>query len=424
MKKDESLEKRILEEIDIRDAASWVLEEDNPRKWLCPFHDDHHPGSFKVFSSNNRFKCFSCGAFGNSIDLVKQVRQCDKEEAIALLAKQFLHEKHVPLPEKEKPVEITCAPVSVRHAIYSIFVKGMSLLPDGMKLSDAHHKYLLERGIHEEEIKRFGYFTMPDRSILPSLCKAVRKAGFAESILVEVPGFYRWKKTGKIDMSVTEGIGIPIHTAEGDIAGIQIRRDVLQSAYDSRYVWFSSSWVNENPKAKELLDGGASPGSPIDVIRNGTTKTILITEGHFKAIRAAEHFDCTALSLQGIGSHHGLKQVIGQLKRVKTIILAFDADMAVNENVFMMENKLYEMLKDDYVIKALTWNMEEGKGIDDVLLGDGNVYLVPFGRMKEAVELFYRKRALSNCEEMCREEVLSLFSDTVGKKLWQKKYQI
>ena len=423
MKKDESLEKRILEEIDIRDAASWVLEEDNPRKWLCPFHDDHHPGSFKVFSSNNRFKCFSCGAFGNSIDLVKQVRQCDKEEAIALLAKQFLHEKHVPLPEKEKPVEITCAPVSVRHAIYSIFVKGMSLLPDGMKLSDAHHKYLLERGIHEEEIKRFGYFTMPDRSILPSLCKAVRKAGFAESILVEVPGFYRWKKTGKIDMSVTEGIGIPIHTAEGDIAGIQIRRDVLQSAYDSRYVWFSSSWINENPKAKELLDGGASPGSPVDVIRHKEEKTIFITEGHFKAIRASAHYGCTALSLQGIGSTHGIVQIVKALQKVKTIILAFDADLAINENVFLQEKKLYEILKESYVIKALTWDMSQGKGIDDVLAMDGNIYMVPFPRFAECIEQFYQQKFLQDDVKMDKDAQLVLFRDAVGKKLWQKKYQ-
>lgn len=424
VKKEKSLEKRILEEIDIRDAASWVLEEDNPRKWLCPFHDDHHPGSFKVFSSNNRFKCFSCGAFGSSIDLVRQVRHCDREEAIALLAQHFLHEKHIPSTKKEKRMEVTCAPVSVRHTIYTIFSKGMSLSPGEKKLSDAHYTYLLERGISRKEIERYGYFSMPDRSILPSFCKAVHEAGFDERVLVHVPGFYRWKKNGKIDMAVTEGIGIPIHTTDGKIAGIQIRRDVLQSAYDSRYAWFSSAWINENPKAKELLDGGATPGSPIDVIRNKDEKTILITEGHFKAMRASEHYGCTALSLQGIGSHHGLRQVIAQLKKVKTVILAFDADMVVNENVFLMEKRLYESLKDDYVIKALTWNMEEGKGIDDVLLNGGNVFLVPFARLQEQLELFYREKQLLKCEEMCREDVLNLFSDTVGKKLWQKKYQI
>lgn len=421
MKKDEPLEKRILEEIDIRDAASWVLEEDNPRKWLCPFHDDHHPGSFKVFSSNNRFKCFSCGAFGNSIDLFMKVRHCDREEAIALLGEHFLHERTVPVQQKEKRTETTCASLSVRHVIYSIFSEGMSLLKSGKKLSDAHHKYLLDRGITEEEIVRFGYFSMPDRSILPALCQAVHDAGFEESILVNVPGFYRWKKSGKIDMSVTEGIGIPIHTTDGKIAGIQIRRDKLQSEYDPRYVWFSSSWINENPKAKELLEGGASPGSPVDVIRNKEEETIFITEGHFKAMRASAHYGCTVLSLQGIGSTHGIVQIVKALQKVKTIVLVFDADLAVNENVFLQEKKLYEMLKDNYAIKALTWDMREGKGIDDVLLNGGDMYLVSFARFREMAERFYAEKVLH--KDLSKDEELEMFRNIVGKKLWQIKYQ-
>lgn len=424
MKNKKSFEDRILEEIDIREVAAWILEEDNPRKWLCPFHDDHHPGSFKVFSLNNRFKCFSCGAFGNSIDLFMKVRHCDREEAIALLGEHFLHERTIPVQQKEKRTETTCASLSVRHVIYSIFSEGMSLLKSGKKLSDAHHKYLLDRGITEEEIVRFGYFSMPDRSILPALCQAVHDAGFAESILLEIPGFYRWKKSGKIDMSVTEGIGIPIHTVDGNIAGIQIRRDILQSAYDSRYVWFSSSWINENPKAKELLEGGASPGSPIDVIRNKVEKEIIITEGHFKAIRAADHFGCTAISLQGIGSSHGLLQVLEQLNKVKTIILAFDADLAINENVFMQEKKVYEALKESYVVKALTWDMSQGKGIDDVLARNGDIYMVPFPRFSECLGQFYQQKTLRNDTEMDKDAQLVLFRDAVGKKLWQKKYLI
>lgn len=425
MKKIHTLENRIIEEIDIREAAAWIFQEDNPRKWLCPFHDDHHPGSFKVFAKNNRFKCFSCGAFGNSIDLVQQVRQCSREEAIALLSDHFLHDSPTVVHKTERQKETRCASLSVRHVVYDIFSHGMSLLHNGeKKLNDAHHMYLLNRGITEDEIERYGYFSMPDRSVLPALCNEIRQAGLAEDILVDVPGFYRWKKNGKIDMVVTEGIGIPIHTADGKIAGIQIRRDVLQSELDSRYVWFSSSWINENQKAKELLDGGATPGSPIDVVRMKKESRIIVTEGHFKAVKAAKYFDCTALSLQGIGSGSGLLAVVQSLKKVKTIILAFDGDLVFNENVFHMEKKLYALLKDDYVIKALTWDVQEGKGIDDVLNNHGSVYLVPFARFKEAVALFYGEKAILQCKEIRSEVETELFKDIVGKKLWQKKYQI
>ncbi|MBS0637343.1 MAG: hypothetical protein JSS12_07515 [Verrucomicrobia bacterium] len=42
-------------------SKSWAIA------GLCPFHNDHSAGSFKVNLENGAFACFSCGAKGGDI---------------------------------------------------------------------------------------------------------------------------------------------------------------------------------------------------------------------------------------------------------------------------------------------------------------------------------------------------------------------
>ena len=52
-------------------------------KALCPFHDDHTPSlTFK----KNKFRCWSCGASGDSISLVMKALGKDFREACRWLA--------------------------------------------------------------------------------------------------------------------------------------------------------------------------------------------------------------------------------------------------------------------------------------------------------------------------------------------------
>ena len=41
-------------------------------KGLCPFHDEKTP-SFYVDKTRGSFKCFGCGAWGDSIDFLRRV---------------------------------------------------------------------------------------------------------------------------------------------------------------------------------------------------------------------------------------------------------------------------------------------------------------------------------------------------------------
>ena len=53
---------------------------------LCPFHNDHKPGSFAVNVLHGGFVCHACGAKGGVIALVKQTRGLDYRSALNALA--------------------------------------------------------------------------------------------------------------------------------------------------------------------------------------------------------------------------------------------------------------------------------------------------------------------------------------------------
>ena len=70
-------------------------------KALCPFHDDRHPSlSFSV--SRNTYKCFVCGAHGDTIDLAMQVLRKDFVDACDWLA----NEHNVILSEFQPATEV------------------------------------------------------------------------------------------------------------------------------------------------------------------------------------------------------------------------------------------------------------------------------------------------------------------------------
>ena len=75
---------------------------------LCPFHDDRHMGSFKVSARLNTYKCFSCGASGDSIDFLMRHEGLSYTEALLWLAKKYGidcegSDKFSPRPAKPRP---------------------------------------------------------------------------------------------------------------------------------------------------------------------------------------------------------------------------------------------------------------------------------------------------------------------------------
>lgn len=56
---------------------------------LCPFHDDHHLGSFVVYPKGNCFKCFKCDAKGGVVDFLMMHEHLSYPDAIRWLGKKY-----------------------------------------------------------------------------------------------------------------------------------------------------------------------------------------------------------------------------------------------------------------------------------------------------------------------------------------------
>lgn len=388
---------------------------------LCPFHDDHHIGSFKISKSKNLYKCFSCEASGNGIHFISEFDGISYYQAAMKIAHEFniisdseykklsngkvSKEVSSIVYEKKNTKESQLAELqddSTLDFVYSIFSQGQILEGEKWKLSAKHMQYLLLRGFKEEEIEKLGFFTMPTRKSKKAIYDAVFARGQKLDILEGVPGFFYDTEKGKYDFSYTKGIGIPIKNAKGYIIGIQVRRDEIAKG-QSRYTWFTSSFADGITRETQI--NGSSAGAPQAVLYPDEQKfkTLFITEGFFKAAKLVKTFNSVAVSVQGVGSRKNIVSTIKTLNRrtekpIGKIYIAFDADMSSNYQVLKQTVAMYKEIKEnfpEYKIVVAQWDEKYGKGIDDVIDAGNTQYLSTingedfenaFNEMNKAIE--------------------------------------
>lgn len=98
----------------IEAARRYGLQVDRHARELCPFHDDHRPSmSFK----HGRFRCFSCGAHGDSIDLTARLLGLAALDALARLNEDFA----LNIPLHREPTEAVCRAAARRREIDTAF---------------------------------------------------------------------------------------------------------------------------------------------------------------------------------------------------------------------------------------------------------------------------------------------------------------
>ena len=93
----------------IEDVAKRLGIEVGRHKALCPFHQDRHP-SLHFDIKRNRYKCFSCGASGDVIDLVMRYMNVSFKEAVEWMTNgsvQFEPKLQQTSYDKEKKVDVS-----------------------------------------------------------------------------------------------------------------------------------------------------------------------------------------------------------------------------------------------------------------------------------------------------------------------------
>lgn len=213
------------------------------------------------------------------------------------------------IDEKGAGNRIPLASASLRNAVY-----GWLLRRPECQLSDAHAKWLEERGLPKNAAVAAGYGSTPDEA------SAIRIAVDALRIwgtdLYKVPGFYAENGEARLNVK-DQGIWHPCRNIDGEICALKIRRPLAQKDY--RMSTLSASKYG-GPIADMVIH------VPLGALASDNS-TVWVTEGERKADVVYRHKRVPIIGLPGV-QHVG--RVLAMLRPLgcQKVIAAFDADPA------------------------------------------------------------------------------------------------
>ncbi|MFS0557493.1 CHC2 zinc finger domain-containing protein [Brevibacillus sp. 179-C9.3 HS] len=291
--------------------------------------------------------------------------------------------------------------------IYRKFLSLCSLLPEhAMELIGPKRQYT------NEQVVSLLIRSVPAREDVQSIIRKLLDSG--ES-LDRVPGFTkRLRKNGDPSIekdwywtiNASKGYFIPVRDENARIVRLRVA-----TGGTPKYIWFSSppnvslidnQWVFDNSimerdREKNLIHmsrGGAPSGAPINVVAPqklmniwdpGThissimmVNEVLVTEGEHKSTISANKLKRLVLGLPGVGNWKDVVPLV-QAWGVQRLVLAYDSDALYSETKVAGKNvevfkALVEFAKSLLAIGLdvvlWTWNSNDGKGLDDLLLSN------------------------------------------------------
>lgn len=326
----------------------------------CPFCDDRK-AHLNINLGKNVFRCNRCGKGGGVLHLYAEANGISLNAAYEELCNIYRHGEHRPersiqkkvIKQKAQKPQLDLAPASVRDNTYSNFLSMLSL-------GTAHREAMLNRGVSGEDIIKLGYKTTP----------AVRAPKIVTELLERgcelggVPGFYIDEETGKWKIDIRgSGIMIPDRNSKGQIEAIQIR---LDKAFKSKFNTFTSV---------DQYYGATASCCPHFVGVSDDVDSVYLTEGVMKADLA--HYFSSLLGhpsafvgLTGVSNFNQFRRALEELRAfgIEAIQVAFDMDMAVNDNVRKAREKILQVgCEEGFEMIPRRWSPNY-KGVDDLLL--------------------------------------------------------
>ncbi len=195
---------RIRQETDIVDLiGSYVPLKKMGRYYrgLCPFHTERSP-SFYVSPERQSYHCFGCGAGGTAITFVMVYEKLEFPEAVRFLAKRL----GIKVEEEHFSGENTF--------IYDACEKAARFFEECLVKSTAAQRYLAERGLSANTVRRFRLGFAPGGNLLRG---AALRLGISEAGLLRA-GLVVKRDDGLIDY-FRERIIFPIFSVSGRVIG-------------------------------------------------------------------------------------------------------------------------------------------------------------------------------------------------------------
>jgi putative DNA primase/helicase len=266
----------------------------------------------------------------------------------------YLHRLDGKLVPNLSPVSTKSGPNRAPDAdLNSVYTRML----DCLTLSEPHRADLRRRGLTDEQIDRGGYRTLPGPGRADLLHRL--RQDFPDELLLAVPGIWydgeRWRLAGSPGYLIPARLG-------GNIVALVIRRD--EPGEGGKYQWLSSAGAKDG-KPRNGCSPGSRPHVPL-----GTppiAETVRITEGTLKAdVATALDPRMPCLGMPGLAWRTTLP-LLRQMK-VKTVLLAFDADRDRNPHVAAaLAAAVIGLRGEGLAVLVEEWDGARGKGIDDAL---------------------------------------------------------
>lgn len=358
------------------------------RDAICPFHNDKHIGSFKVNTRKNIWKCFACNEGGSGgVTFYQKLHGLTYEEAAREVGLKFhvISNEEADMIVQGGSYNRVAAPI---HHIRPAHQPNQKLEPELLdriyrtfisvcpRMTDSFKQNLMEnRFLDESDLSHFFRISLYSPCFMALLYCKMEQNGLSRELLKRTPGFYFDSKE-KIFKFLNPGInalGIISHDEKGRINGIQIRRDTDDKK--KRYIWFSSGFADGDQSSRYVY--GTTNSHVVDVLLGEKPGVLACTEGKFKAIKLQKKMGYTTLNMHGVTSWP-VEEVIRFAKehQIKTVYLCYDADISQNDSVAKAALKFSRKLSlAGFYVKYLTWDIADGKGIDDMINTNPTSYL-------------------------------------------------
>lgn len=340
----EDVIQKIKEENDIVDVISESVKLKRAGRnysGLCPFHHEKTP-SFSVSADKQIYKCFGCGEAGNVITFVMKTKNLTFPEALKLLADKANIDLELD-NDKDNNNKNSF------EKLYKLNVLAARYFFKCLQEDVNAKKYLLNRGITESTIRRFGLgYSL---NSWDGIFKHLKNKGFTELDML-TDGLIIKSQKGSCYDRFRNRIIFPVFDYRGKVIGFGGR--VLD---DSKPKYLNS------PETA-LFKKGVNLYGLNFAIKNNNTRMLIIVEGYM---------DCISLHQQGITNavaSLGTALTISQAKLIKRyadkVIISYDADSAGQ----MATMRGLEILKQvGLEVRVLT--VPQGKDPDEFIRNNG-----------------------------------------------------
>ena len=143
--------------VDIAADMTRLTKKGRRHQGLCPFHKEKTP-SFSVDPEQGLFYCFGCGAGGDAIKLYQEQSGDDFPAAIEALARRY----GIPLPVVAKGGGRGGRGAGPSRDLVGALEAAQGFFVDGLSRSAPARRYLEERRIPADLVRRFGLGYAPD----------------------------------------------------------------------------------------------------------------------------------------------------------------------------------------------------------------------------------------------------------------------